>query len=62
MLGTIIRTALFTAVGVMGVHYLMKGMEDELDAEIVLLTPKDEKFDNGSDHSTPGENDLPIRE
>jgi len=41
MLGTIIRTALFTAVGVMGVNYLMKGMEDELDAEIALLTPKD---------------------
>lgn len=51
MLGTIIRTALFTAIGVMGVHYLMKGMEDELDAEIVLLSMKD---------PTPPEDHTPV--
>jgi len=59
MLGTIIRTALFTAVGVLGVNYLMKGMEDELDAEIVALTLKDQAPQEDTS-GTPGTDTPPA--
>lgn len=61
MLGTIIRTALFTTVAVLGVNYLMKGMEDELDAEFLELSRK-ANTPNGSDETVPGETDRDHQE
>lgn len=61
MIGTIIRTALFTAVAVLGVNYLMKGMEDELDAEFLELN-RATKVPNGSDETVPGVPDRDHQE